>query len=317
VQNLSGQVIEHFNYHRYSASSNDITLEESVESDKNDHEALEPSETATTPDEHPSSHEPFEVYSVLNDQASEPFDCEPIIPIIDWTDDALLSSICPEGMFDCFQTGVPVARDAGKTAVYPSPPGIHEEPAPIMLWSYKSEENTASLRPKASPNEPLREHASAPSSTAPLSERIGFLRSVSRHLGFTSLDAVLLSYYTARFDAHSALGEAQRRSRRRDLRDLLIQLSLHSHGWSHWESEGLKEALMESAEDLIRREAREWRANEMECKRTTDNEVENISRLKGSRDLVRLPQLDVETVMANLSRFHTRGVCCGEPVLRF
>jgi hypothetical protein len=239
-----------------------------------------------TSNEYLASQESSELYSILNEQGLERLALPPMVQNFDCAHDALSSSNWPEGMFDCFDTDLQMVRVATleNTSKSSSLPGIQEEPAVTTPWFYGSGENNESPGPKPSPNEPFREHLSAPSSTAPLKERLDFLLSISRHLGFTSLDSVLLSYYTTRFDAHSLLNEAQRRSRRRDLRDLLIQLTRHSHGWSHWESEGLREALMVSAEVLIRREAGDWRMTRIESK--MDNEMKTISRIKMLKDLV-------------------------------
>jgi hypothetical protein len=91
---------------------------------------------------------------------------------------------------------------------------------------------------------------------APFEDRLQFVLAAARSAGFDSLDALMLQYYTRPLDPRSpALLEARRRSRRRDLRQVLARLAEDVAGWSQWESQGFEDALMASAERIVRNEA--------------------------------------------------------------
>ena len=86
-------------------------------------------------------------------------------------------------------------------------------------------------------------------------DRLQSVLSATRAAGFDSLDSLLLQYYTQPLERSPMLLEMRRRSRRRDLRQVLSQLSENAQNWSQWESQGLEDALMESAERIVKNEA--------------------------------------------------------------
>ncbi|RYP33539.1 hypothetical protein DL767_004714 [Monosporascus sp. MG133] len=70
------------------------------------------------------------------------------------------------------------------------------------------------------------------------------------NMGFDSLEAMVISYYTHDFDKNSTVGQAQRLSRKRHIRTLISALSHSARHWVEDEAYPLREEILKSAEAL-------------------------------------------------------------------
>lgn len=68
--------------------------------------------------------------------------------------------------------------------------------------------------------------------------------------GFDSLEAMVIAYYTLDFDESSTIGQAQRLSRKRHIRELISSLSDSARYWTEDEASPLQEEVLKSAEAL-------------------------------------------------------------------
>ncbi|KUJ17702.1 uncharacterized protein LY89DRAFT_59944 [Mollisia scopiformis] len=216
--------------HGFSSTFNDTPLDEWLDCDQIDLEISEPSFTFHIPDDHLSFPEPLDPL----DSNNQTFDLslyQPICSNFDSDNDALISTIGPEEIFNWFETRYPdVERAAASSPL--SAPG---ECTSFTPWS--SSLVLVDSESLSAADYAFQEHGLAPSPTAPLNERLEFLLSIAQHIGFSSLDEVLLSYYTGRFDTPPAFREAQCR----DLSNLLTHPLQTSHQCSGWESDGVQE----------------------------------------------------------------------------
>lgn len=94
---------------------------------------------------------------------------------------------------------------------------------------------------------------------ASVDERLSRVIRCARSAGFDSLDAVLATYYTARFDERGACATAQRLSRIRRLPELLEKLRAGAEAWPRWEARVYRDEVVKSAERVLAAEARDLR----------------------------------------------------------
>lgn len=99
------------------------------------------------------------------------------------------------------------------------------------------------------PPESLSTKGRARTSTTPAAEntrRFGIVLEAVSTAGFNDFDAMVLAYYTARFEVGSFPAMAQCASRSRRMKTMLQELQEHSSQWPRWESRGLHESVSQA-----------------------------------------------------------------------
>lgn len=86
--------------------------------------------------------------------------------------------------------------------------------------------------------------------TANTEERIEYVISCAKQVGFDSLDALIAAYYTQNFSQTSVLSDAQRMSRHRGLPQVLAEVRQLSANWTLWERNGYEDEILRAAEGI-------------------------------------------------------------------
>jgi hypothetical protein len=89
-----------------------------------------------------------------------------------------------------------------------------------------------------------------PDADASMEDRIGYVISCAKQVGFDSLDSLVSAYYTRPFAEVSSLSAEQRISRHRRLPQVLAQLRQQITTWTQWERTGFEDEILRTAEDI-------------------------------------------------------------------
>lgn len=166
-------------------------------------------------------------------------------------------------------------------------------PAPSQMSFPSSAPNTTSRKADENSQASIsgQEQSFVPSANAPQEQRLEYVVECSSAAGFDSFDSAVVKYYTGSFDIGSELANAQRRSRKRNLRSFIGQLYESSQDWSEWEAQGYREEILLSAESILRKEFEEFRRN-MDGGRLDGRELLTASSLLRDPS-VRRPEVDL------------------------
>lgn len=94
---------------------------------------------------------------------------------------------------------------------------------------------------------------------ASLEQRLAMVLDCVKSAGFDDVEQMLSQYYTSDLSRVPPLANAQRLSRKRKLPSLLSNVAEDMKKWTRWESQGCKEELVRSAEQIFLAEHRETR----------------------------------------------------------
>lgn len=101
-----------------------------------------------------------------------------------------------------------------------------------------------------SPNQESVGLLSPPAASSNDTTRMNFVLGAVKMAGFETLDAMLTSFYTTRFEKHSDAEVAQRASRSRHLSRTLAALFESSRSWTMWESRSYHQEILRESERL-------------------------------------------------------------------
>jgi hypothetical protein len=89
-----------------------------------------------------------------------------------------------------------------------------------------------------------------PAKAASAEDRIEYVMSCAKNVGFDSLDALIIAYYAQDFSQESAVSDEQRMSRHRGLPQVLAELRQTSANWTQWERNGYEDEILRAAEGI-------------------------------------------------------------------
>jgi hypothetical protein len=101
-----------------------------------------------------------------------------------------------------------------------------------------------------SPEDDDERATQVPDADASMEDRIGYVISCAKQVGFDSLDSLVSAYYTRPFAEVSSLSGEQRISRHRRLPQVLAQLRQQITTWTQWERTGFEDEILRTAEDI-------------------------------------------------------------------
>ncbi|KFY93017.1 hypothetical protein V500_03961 [Pseudogymnoascus sp. VKM F-4518 (FW-2643)] len=101
-----------------------------------------------------------------------------------------------------------------------------------------------------SPEDDDERATQVPDADASMEDRIGYVISCAKQVGFDSLDSLVSAYYTRPFAEVSSLSAEQRISRHRRLPQVLAQLRQQITTWTQWERTGFEDEILRTAEDI-------------------------------------------------------------------
>ncbi|GJC90245.1 transcription factor radR [Colletotrichum liriopes] len=121
-------------------------------------------------------------------------------------------------------------------------------------------------------------------------------------MGFDNLEAVVIAYYTLDLDENSTIGPAQRFSRRRHIRSLILELSHSSGSWPEEEARPLQEEILKAAVALYAAEVKHLKSLHW-----PDSNV-NLARLWEDAISGRCEDSGIETIIPEIWSLLTRLV---------
>ena len=149
----------------------------------------------------------------------------------------------PAAVASCSAAGVPTGF--GLEDAFCPPLGLHD-PSPNKEAQQSLTDYAADV-----PQEDVRRNVDA---TAPIQDRVRYIRDQAAAVGFDTLDEVIAAYYTEMFEDTSTLCQDQRLSRNRRLPWLLSTLHNATKNWSEWERRGFQEQITLCAEGILVKE---------------------------------------------------------------
>lgn len=147
----------------------------------------------------------------------------------------------------------------------------------------------------------------APHQEKTLDQRFERIMEQVEAAGFENFDALVTTYYKAKFDDVSPLANEQRLSRNRRLPKVVSEIFQAASSWTPWERNGFHEELLKSTESMLTSEGASARGNLMAKMGPIVNAQEALGTQSTAEALLS---------MKHLVQNEVRLVPCYSPILR-